>query len=95
MPGKHPIVVLPDVSLATVRTLLAFIYTGEANVAEDAFAELIEAADILEIRGLGSKADSAEDELDHSTGEVTMSANEVDPLEKISPKKTPTKIEVR
>ncbi len=56
---KRPTVVLPEVSGATLRQLLAFVYTGEVQVDEQHLDPLLEAAEMLQIRGLTDGESSA------------------------------------
>lgn len=52
MSTKRPVITLPEVTMSTMKDLLAFIYTGEVQVAEERLEELLQAAEMLEIRGL-------------------------------------------
>ena len=53
--NPHPLIYLKDVTLASLLALLDFVYTGEAEVAEEGVPELLQLADSLEIAGLKSE----------------------------------------
>ena len=53
--NPHPLIYLKDVTLASLLALLDFVYTGEAEVAEEGVPELLQLADQLEIAGLKSE----------------------------------------
>lgn len=44
--------VLPGISASTLRQLITFIYTGEVQVTEEFLEPLLEAAEMLQVRGL-------------------------------------------
>lgn len=62
-PHKDPIIVLHDISTASLRTLLTFMYNGEVNVTEEFLPILLKTAETLRICGLstGSEASREED----------------------------------
>lgn len=62
-PHKDPIIVLHDISTASLRTLLTFMYNGEVNVTEEFLPILLKTAETLRICGLstGSEASHEED----------------------------------
>uniref|UniRef100_A0A182I443 BTB domain-containing protein n=1 Tax=Anopheles arabiensis TaxID=7173 RepID=A0A182I443_ANOAR len=45
-------IVIPDLTLATLRAVLQFIYTGEASVRSDEMASFVEACSFLQLRGV-------------------------------------------
>ncbi|CAB3365102.1 Hypothetical predicted protein [Cloeon dipterum] len=52
-PNVHPVLLLPpEVSLGTLRTLLAFMYHGVVHVPHAALVAVLHAGDILKVRGL-------------------------------------------
>ena len=53
---KRAVVVLPGVRVQQLRVILQFIYTGEVSVTEAGLAELLEVAEMLGVRGLGTSA---------------------------------------
>lgn len=53
-PCQHPIVILKDVSYADLTAMLEFMYRGEVNVPQEQLSTLLQTADALKIRGLGS-----------------------------------------
>ena len=57
--NPHPLIYLKDVTLESLLALLDFVYTGEAEVAEEGVPELLQLADQLEIAGL--KSDEGEE----------------------------------
>ena len=54
--GKRPVVVVAGVRVADLRAIMQFIYTGEVSVTEAGLADLLEAADMLGVRGLKAGA---------------------------------------
>ncbi len=59
--AKVCVISLPDISAATMRELLAFIYTGEVSVEEEEpMDRLMGAAEALEIRGLTTDTHNGE-----------------------------------
>uniref|UniRef100_A0A182TT24 BTB domain-containing protein n=1 Tax=Anopheles melas TaxID=34690 RepID=A0A182TT24_9DIPT len=50
-------IVIPDLTLATLRAVLQFIYTGEASVRSDEMASFLEACSFLQLRGVRFNAD--------------------------------------
>lgn len=59
--SKRPILSIPGIADSTMRNLLTFIYTGEVQVADEMLDQLLQAAEMLEIRGLSNgKADDLE-----------------------------------
>nr|XP_049708280.1 protein tramtrack, beta isoform-like [Helicoverpa armigera] len=62
-PHKDPIIVLHDISTASLRTLLTFMYNGEVNVTEEFLPILLKTAETLRICGLSTGSEvSREDE---------------------------------
>ncbi|KAF4522632.1 hypothetical protein B566_EDAN003614 [Ephemera danica] len=51
-PGKHPIVVMPDVKINHFQSILEFIYMGEVNVKAPDTMEFLDTAEMLKIKGL-------------------------------------------
>lgn len=50
-PNVHPVLLLPpEVSLSTLRTLLAFMYHGVVHVPHTALVAVLQAGDILKVR---------------------------------------------
>ena len=47
--SDNPTVVLPDVSATTLRSLIAFVHTGEVQVTEEHLDPLLEAARMLQV----------------------------------------------
>lgn len=83
-PHKDPIIVLHDISTASLRTLLTFMYNGEVNVTEEFLPVLLKTAETLRICGLspGSEATRNDDKAtdtpqpkNHKTSEQDDSAN--------------------
>ena len=52
--NPHPLIYLKGVTLVSLQAVLDFLYTGEAEVAEECLTELLMLADQLEIAGLKS-----------------------------------------
>lgn len=50
---KHPIIILKDVKFEELRAMIDYMYRGEVNIPEDQLGPLLEAAESLQIRGLG------------------------------------------
>ncbi|XP_071531330.1 uncharacterized protein [Panulirus ornatus] len=51
-PCKHPIIVLKDIQCKDVEALLSYMYAGIVSVAQSDLAQLIKAAELLQIKGL-------------------------------------------
>ncbi|KAJ8729631.1 hypothetical protein PYW08_001212 [Mythimna loreyi] len=68
-PHKDPIIVLHDISTASLRTLLTFMYNGEVNVTEEFLPILLKTAETLRICGLstGSEVPREEDKTTSNT----------------------------
>lgn len=52
----HPMIILHKLSFSTLEAILQFIYRGEVNIEHDELDDLLEAAALLQIRGLASIA---------------------------------------
>lgn len=52
---SNPSVIIPDVSSSIMKRILKFIYSGEVRVSPDQIDDLIEAAEMMEIRGLSKE----------------------------------------
>ena len=50
--GKHPVIVLKDISKEVLETLLKYMYLGEVEVKKVLLSSVIEASQSLKIRGL-------------------------------------------
>ncbi|XP_071515117.1 uncharacterized protein [Panulirus ornatus] len=51
-PCKHPIIVVKDVECRDIEALLSYMYAGVVSVAQNDLAQLIKAAELLQIKGL-------------------------------------------
>lgn len=51
-PCKHPVIVIKDVESKDIEALLSYMYAGIVNVSQNDLAQLIKAAELLEIKGL-------------------------------------------
>lgn len=51
-PCKHPVIVIKDVECKNMEALLNYMYAGVVNVSQNDLAQLIRAAELLEIKGL-------------------------------------------
>ena len=87
MTSKRVIICLPDVTTSTMKSLLTFIYTGEVSVGEENLEDLIQAAEMLEIKGL---TNGGKDE-DEAENKVTVSPQGINK----TPEKSEGKINVR
>ncbi|CAD0196354.1 unnamed protein product [Chrysodeixis includens] len=61
-PHKDPIIVLHDISTASLRTLLTFMYNGEVNVTEEFLPVLLKTAETLRICGLSTSSEVSRDD---------------------------------
>lgn len=61
-PHKDPIIVLHDISTASLRTLLTFMYNGEVNVTEEFLPVLLKTAETLRICGLSTGSEGSREE---------------------------------
>lgn len=57
-PCKHPFIVLKDVKTEDLEALLCYMYVGEVSIAQNDFARLLKAAELLSIKGLAVTDDS-------------------------------------
>ncbi|GLG94586.1 Longitudinals lacking protein, isoforms H/M/V, partial [Gryllus bimaculatus] len=59
---KNPIVILKDVKFQELKSMIDFIYRGKVKIPEDRLEDFIDAAESLQIKGLGGgqKPDSSE-----------------------------------
>ncbi|XP_066250931.1 protein bric-a-brac 2-like isoform X1 [Euwallacea similis] len=57
-PCKHPIVILPDVNYAALRSLLHFMYQGEVSVSQEEIPTFMKVAETLKVKGLTDNADA-------------------------------------
>lgn len=51
-PCKHPVIVIKDVECKNMEALLNYMYAGVVSVSQSDLAQLIRAAELLEIKGL-------------------------------------------
>ncbi|XP_042894412.1 oocyte zinc finger protein XlCOF7.1-like [Penaeus japonicus] len=51
-PCKHPVIVLKDIHCKDIEALLSYMYAGVVSVAQKDLAQLIKAAELLQIKGL-------------------------------------------
>ncbi|XP_015115445.1 uncharacterized protein LOC107040041 [Diachasma alloeum] len=51
-PCQHPIILMKDLKFWEIEALVRFMYKGEVNISHDKLAELLNAADALQIKGL-------------------------------------------
>lgn len=68
-PSDHPTIVLSQINHQELRLLVEFMYSGEVAVEQDCLAKLLEAANMLQIKGLYESADQEKTE-DHQPKEV-------------------------
>ena len=61
-PSDHPTVVLSQINHHELSYLVEFMYTGEVAVEQEHLTKLLEAAKILQIKGLYETSDSSEEE---------------------------------
>lgn len=79
--NESPVIFLPDTSVADLRAIIEFMYTGEVNINQDQLPGLIRIATLLKIKGL-----SQEDPMD-LTSETKREEPEVN---QTSPRNVPT-----
>ena len=56
MGDKHPVIVLKDVEFENLKSLVEYMYKGEANVPQNMLSTFIQTAESLQIRGLAEGA---------------------------------------
>ena len=71
---QHPIIILHDISLSILEAILQFIYKGEVNIEQDQLNNLLQAASLLQIRGLAGIAKNKVD-LDNQPLSKSMKAS--------------------
>ncbi|XP_050297280.1 broad-complex core protein isoforms 1/2/3/4/5-like isoform X2 [Anthonomus grandis grandis] len=57
-PCKHPIVILPDVNYAALRSLLQFMYQGEVSVSQEEIPVFMKVAETLKVKGLTDNSET-------------------------------------
>ncbi|GLH02515.1 Protein glass [Gryllus bimaculatus] len=50
---KHPIIILKDVKFQELKAMIDYIYRGEVKISEERLGDFLEAAESLQIKGLG------------------------------------------
>lgn len=70
-PNRHPIVILKDVHFAELRTLVEFMYKGEAHVEYCQLSALLKTAESLKVKGLVemTNINSAQEEKNDNSNE--------------------------
>ncbi|XP_049841131.1 longitudinals lacking protein, isoforms A/B/D/L-like [Schistocerca gregaria] len=58
---KHPIVVLKDIRFQELRAVVDYMYCGEVNISKDRLGGLLQAAKLLQIKGLSDCGESRVD----------------------------------
>ncbi|XP_025833518.1 uncharacterized protein LOC108743322 isoform X2 [Agrilus planipennis] len=53
---QHPVIFLKDIPYWVLKSLTEFMYVGEVNIVQTKLQELLEAAEILKIKGLAGKS---------------------------------------
>ena len=76
---KHPFIVIGALQEGLVELLLSYMYKGEINVPQEYLPTLLNAAEILKIKGLAVQDDEKSDE---SEGERRRSSRSTSPLPK-------------
>merc|ERR1712008_639195 len=61
-PSDHPTIVLSHIKFNELKYLVEFMYSGEVAVEQDHLSKLLEAANILQIKGLYESAEVPSDE---------------------------------
>ncbi|KAG1676900.1 Protein bric-a-brac 2 [Nymphon striatum] len=57
-PCPHPIIILNNIDFKDLKILLDFMYKGQVNVRKDKLQNVLKAAEILKVKGLGEVAKS-------------------------------------
>ena len=60
-PSEHPTIVLSQINYEEIRALVDFMYLGEVSIATDKLATLLEAANVLKIKGLADEPNNEEE----------------------------------
>lgn len=63
---KHPIFILKDIKFEEVKAIMSYMYRGEVIIPYDKLAELLRAAESLQVKGLGEKNYNKNSELNGS-----------------------------
>merc|ERR1719468_1038044 len=74
-PSDHPTIVLSKIKYSELKHLVDFMYSGEVAVEQDHLSKLLEAANILQIKGL---YESHEDDKDESNDSKKVPENKND-----------------
>ncbi|RWS07265.1 B-cell CLL/lymphoma 6 member B protein-like protein [Dinothrombium tinctorium] len=59
-PNHYPVIVMKDLGLSELRTIVEFIYKGEASVPRDKLNAILQAAKALEVSGLSDLKDCSQ-----------------------------------
>lgn len=71
---KHPIILMSkDIKFDDLRVLMHYMYKGEMNVNQDRIKGLIEAAKLLQIKGLSDSTDTKDENFNERTAQVDVS----------------------
>ncbi|GLG95502.1 Longitudinals lacking protein, isoforms H/M/V, partial [Gryllus bimaculatus] len=52
---KHPIIILKDVKFRSLKSIIEYMYRGEANVLSTEMTDFLAAAETLQIKGIGKQ----------------------------------------
>ena len=67
------VVFLKDTSVADLRAVMEFVYSGKVNVSQNQLASFIKTAEMLQIRGLSGEDDKVNERCDSGNRITFMS----------------------
>ncbi|KAH8363970.1 hypothetical protein KR084_001062 [Drosophila pseudotakahashii] len=65
---KHPIFMLKDVKYQELRALMIYMYRGEVHIPQSQLADLLKAAESLQIKGLQQDNNQEDNQIEHTPG---------------------------
>ena len=73
--GKHPVIVLKDISKEVLETLLQYMYIGEVEVKKELLSTVIDSAYTLQIKGLVDTSSFISPDLGYSNLQNNLKGN--------------------
>ena len=74
--SNHPVIYLRGIQFSEIKSILQFMYLGEAKVYEERMTEFKHTIKDLEIKGLSKVDDSSDQQIGHAPNEATKESEE-------------------
>lgn len=84
LPCQHPIIILKDVKYSELRAILEYIYHGEVNVQQNQLRDLLQIAQMLQIKGLIEYDNNIEGQLSDNDQQEDLMETSLSPPPAIS-----------